>query len=87
MTKIDKNAIGASLAFAGMAIILVAVFVGGFWTKNAPLVRQQLIDWSYKASDFASWLDSPQFWIGVCFTLLCVIVGVVVFAFLNKDEF
>ena len=81
MTKINK------LAVAGMAIILVVVFAGGFWDKNAPLIRQRLIDQSYKVSGFVNWLDSPQFWIGVCFTLLCMIVGVVAFALLNKDEF
>ena len=81
MTRINK------LAVAGMAIILVVVFAGGFWDKNAPLIRQRLIDQSYKVSGFVSWLDSPQFWMGVCFTLLCMIVGVVAFAFLNKDEF
>lgn len=81
MTRINK------LAFAGMAIILVVVFDGGLWDKYAPLIRQRLIDQSYKVSGFVSWLDSPQFWIGVCFTLLCMIVGVAAFVLLSKDEF
>lgn len=85
--KTDKNAIGAAFAFAGMAVILVAVFVGGFWTKNAPIIREWLIDLSYRASDFALWLDTPQFWIGVCVTLFAVILTVVIMAFINRDEF
>lgn len=87
--KIDKDAVGAVFAMVGLALCALAGMMTVFFTKwreHAPLVRQQLIDWSYKASDFASWLDSPQFWIGVCFTLLCTIV-VVVFVFLNKDKF
>ena len=83
----DKNMIGIVVGFAGMVLILVYVFTGGLWRKYAPATREWLIDLSYRASDFASWLDSPQFWIGVCLTLVCVVVGVVVFALLNKDEF
>ena len=85
--KTDKNMIGAALAFGGMALILVYVFIRGLWRGYAPVAREWLIDLSYRASDFALWLDTPQFWIGVCITLFAVILTVVIVAFINRDEF
>lgn len=84
--RTDKNMIGAAVGFGGMALILVYVFTGGLWRKFAPALREWLIDLSYRASDFAIWLDTPQFWIGVCIALTLAIATLASVAFTNRDE-
>ena len=87
--KIDKDAVGALIAMVGLALCTsVGVMTVFFtkWREYAPLVREWLIALSVKAHAFSMWLDRPQFWIGVCFTLFCAVAGLAAFAIFHKDE-
>lgn len=87
--KIDKDAVGALIAMVGLVLcISVGVMTVFFtkWLEYAPLVREWLIALSVKAHAFFMWLDRPQFWIGVCFTLFCAVAGLAAFAVFHKDE-
>lgn len=42
MSKIDKDAIGASIGVAGVAACVAVAFGSNAWTRSAPVVREYL---------------------------------------------